>query len=320
MKLSDKESTILGAVELRANAPIKVIQRESGYREHIIRHALRRLREREVIRPLPVVNLHQVGYSVYNVFFSAAAMSKAARQALTRSLVSAPEVMWVGEFGGEYHYGVAFCAKRPAHVIEFLQNLSRKHKDIFQEKAVSLTISSTLFPRRYLSTKKFSVEPITLKYTNEPVEVDALDSTILSALSSFGDLSHRQLALKLRIPLSTLELRVKKLREKKVIVGDIYVVSPASFYRQSFKLLVYTKGIDPELSKKMFAFCNRHPDVVYLFECFGAWAFEVGLEVTKAEHVSGTMQEIYEEFGSAVTNIKLLTKFKYPKVRWFPDI
>jgi DNA-binding Lrp family transcriptional regulator len=138
-------------------------------------------------------------------------------------------------------------------------------------------------------------------------------------MSSFGDLSYRQLALKLRIPLSTLDWRVKRLREKKVIVGDIYVVSPASFYRQSFKLLIYTRGIDPDLSKRMFAFCSRHTDVVYLFECFGAWAFEVGIEVRKAEEVSGVMQEIYEEFGGAVTNIKLLTKFKYPKVRWFPD-
>jgi DNA-binding Lrp family transcriptional regulator len=319
MKLSNKESTILAAVELRANAPIKVIQKESGYREHIIRHALRRLREREIIRSLPVINLHQVGYSVYNVFFSSPAMTKIARQAVVRALVSAPEVMWVGEFGGEYHYGIAFCAKRPAHVIEFLQKLSQKHKDIFHEKAVSLTISSTLFPRRYLSDKRFSVEPITLKYTSEPVEIDDLDMKILGAMSSFGDLSHRQLALKLQIPLSTFELRVRRLRERKVIVGDIYVVSPAKFYRQSFKLLIYTKGIDPDLSRRMFAFCSRHRDVVYLFECFGAWAFEIGVEVQKAEEVSAIMQEIYEEFGVSVTNIKLLTKFKYPKVRWFPE-
>lgn len=319
MKLSDKEATILAASELRAQAPIEVLQKESGYREHIVRHALRRLREREVIRPLPVINLHQIGYSVYNVFFSSAALGKVARQALVKSFVSAPEVMWVGEFGGEYHYGVAFCAERPAHVIEFLHNISRKHKDVFLEKAVSLTISSTLYPRRYLSSRKFSVEPIHLRFTNDPIEVDDLDKRILGALSTFGDLSHRQLASKVRVPLSTLELRIKKLREKKVIVGDIYVVSPSKFDRQSYKLLVYTKGIDPDLSKKMHAFCSQHPDIVYLFECFGVWGFEVGVEVPAQEDVSVIMQELYEYFGTAITNIKLLTKFRYPKVRWFPE-
>ena len=320
MKLSDKEATILATAELRAQAPIEVLRKESGYREHIVRHALRRLREREVIRPLPVINLHQIGFSVYNVFFSSAALGKAARQALIRSFVSAPEVMWVGEFGGEYHYGVAFCAQRPAHVIDFLQGISRKHKDVFHEKAVSLTISSTLYPRRYLTNRKLSVEPIHIRYTNEPVEVDELDMRVLGALSTFGDLSHRQLASKVRVPLSTLELRIRKLREKKVIVGDIYVVSPSKFDRQSYKLLIYTKGIDPELSKKMHAFCSQHPDIVYLFECFGVWGFEMGVEVPAQEDVSVIMQEVYESFGSTVTNIKLLTKFRYPKVRWFPEL
>lgn len=319
MKLTDKEATILAAAELRSQAPISLICKESGYRDHVVRHALRRLAERKVIFPVPLINLHRIGFTVYNVFFSAVAQGKSARQSIVRSLVAAPEVMWVGEFGGEYHYGVAFCARRPANVIEFLHKLSRQHKDMFLEKAVSLTISSTLFPRKYLTSRKLSVQPVTIAYDGNPVEIDALDARILSALTSHGALSHRQLALKLQTPLSTLELRMRKLRENQVIIGDIYVVSPAMFDRQSFKLLIYTKGIDPELSKHMLRFCSQHPDIVYLFECFGVWGFEVGVEVHKAEEVSGIMQEIYEYFGSAINTIKLLTKFRYPKVRWYPE-
>ena len=149
MKLSDKESTVLAAAELRSQAPITLLKKESGLREHVIRHALRRMQERGIIAPVPLINLHKIGFSVYNIFFSSAAEGKTARQGIVKSLVSAPEVMWVGEFGGEYHYGVAFCAKRPANVIEFLHKLSKQHYHMFLDKAVSLTISSTLFPRKY---------------------------------------------------------------------------------------------------------------------------------------------------------------------------
>ena len=319
MKLSDKESTVLAAAELRSQAPITLLKKESGLREHVIRHALRRMQERGIIAPVPLINLHKIGFSVYNIFFSSAAEGKTARQGIVKSLVTAPEVMWVGEFGGEYHYGVAFCAKRPANVIEFLHKLSKQHYHMFLDKAVSLTISSTLFPRKYLTGRKLSVQPVTIALGGEIVEIDALDGRILGALTTNGGLSHRQLALKLQIPLSTLELRVKKLRDQQVIVGDIFVVNPAAFDRQSYKLLIYTKGIDAEMSARMFKFCAQHPDVVYLFECFGVWGFEVGVEVQKAEEVSSIMQEIYEHFGSTINTIKLLTKFKYPKVRWFPD-
>lgn len=318
MKLSDKETTVLAAAELRAQASITTLKKDTGYQEHIIRHALRRLREKEVIRPIPVINIHRIGFSVYNIFFTTASQGKMARQATVKSFVAAPEVMWVGEFGGEFHYGIAFCARRPVDVVQFLQSISKKHRDVFQEKAVSLTVSNTLFPRKYLSPRKMNLQPVTITFTDSIVEVDDLDLRVLSSLSTHGDLSHRQLAGKLGIPLSTLELRVKKLREKQVIMGDIYVVSPSKFDRQSYKLLVYTKGIDPDVSKKMFAFCSNHPDIVYLFECVGVWAFEVGIEVSRAEDVSTVMHDLYESFAGIVSNIKLLTKFRYPKVRWFP--
>lgn len=174
----------------------------------------------------------------------------------------------------------------------------------------------------YLShiSRKFSVDPIYIRSTSDPVDVDDLDMRVLAALSTFSDLSHRQLAAKVRVPLSTLELRIKKLREKGVIVGEIYVVSPAQFERQSYKLLIYTKGIDPAMSKKMDAFCSQHPNIVYLFECFGVWGFEIGVKVPAQEDASVVMQEVYQAFGSSVTNIKLLTTFRYPKVRWLPEV
>lgn len=103
-------------------------------------------------------------------------------------------------------------------------------------------------------------------------------------------------------------------------MGNIYVVSPSKFDRQSYKLVISTKAIDPDLSKKMDAFCSQHPDIVYLFECFGVRGFEIGVEVPAQEDVSMIMQELYEYFGAAVANIKLLTKFRYPKVRWFPEL
>jgi hypothetical protein len=46
----------------------------------------------------------------------------------------------------------------------------------------------------------------------------------------------------------------------------------------------------------------------------------VGVEVSKAEDVSPIMQEMYEFFGASINTIKLLTKFRYPKVRWFPEV
>ena len=233
--------------------------------------------------------------------------------------MASPEVLWVGEFGGEYHYGIGFCTKRFGHLVDYIKELSKKHPGIFFEKAISVQISSTIFPRKYLSSKKPPVSHLTVGCDQEPIEIDELDERVLSGLTTAGGMSHRQLALKLQVPLSTLEVRIKKLREKGVITGDIFLVEPSYFGRQSFKLLVFTKGLYPQLTAEIHKFCAQHKDITYLINCLGNWGYEIGVEVRQGEEVTAVVQDLYEEFGSAFNPIKMLTKFRYPKVRWFPE-
>jgi DNA-binding Lrp family transcriptional regulator len=320
MKISEKEATILASAELRVNAPISVLRKESGYREHTIRYALRSLLNRGVITPIPFINLHRLGYTIYSLFFTVGGEKRGAHDALIRSLIAAPNVLWVGEFGGEFQYGVGFGTKRLNGLIEFLTVISQKHGAIFHDKAVSVQISSTVFPRRYLSSKRFSVKPLTVTFDKrEPVPVDELDEKILSGLTTYGSLSHRQLALKLQVPLSTLELRLRKLRDQGVIAGDIYSVDAGRFKMESFKLLVYTKGLDSELTGRLHAFCASHRNITVLIDCLGSWGYEINVEVERPEEVSRIIQELYENFGSSIHTIKTLTKFRYPKVRFFVE-
>ena len=199
------------------------------------------------------------------------------------------------------------------------QVLSKKHQNVFFEKAVSVQISSTIFPRKYLTSQKINASPITLTFDKSVVEIDAVDSKILSGLSTFGGLSHRQLALKLQMPLSTLELRLRKLKEKEVIAGNIFLVDSAAFDRESYKLLVYTKGLDPLITSQLQKFCSQHQEITYLIDCLGSWGYEIGVEVLKGERVTEVIQDLYEAFGGLIHTIKVLTKFRYPKARWFPE-
>ena len=320
MKLSDKEANVLAAVELRADAPMALLRKESGLREHTVRYALRSLIERKVITPLPFINLHRLGLTIYSIFFTVGGEKRGSHDALIRSLIAEPVVLWVGEFGGEYQYGVGVAAKRLSDLTVFLDALSKKHGAIFHDKAISVQISSTVFPRRYLSARKMTTKPITVTFDQrEPVQLDVLDQKVLSALTSYGNLSHRQLALMIQVPLSTVELRIKKLKEHGVIAGEIYNVDAAKFEMESFKLLVYTKGLDSTLTGKLADFCRTQPNITTLIDCIGSWGYEINAEVRRPEELSRIIQQIYEHFGNSIHTIKTLTKFSYPKVRFFVE-
>lgn len=318
MRLSQKEATALAAAELRPQAPIKLLRKESGLREHTIRYALHRLQMRGVCVPLPFINFHRLGYTILNVFFSVGAQKRSIHEAVLKAFVAAPEVVWVGEFGGEYQYGIAICTTDVGAGIEMIRGLSARFKNVFFDKAVSIQYSTSVYPRRYLSGKRFTSKSPVCCYTKEKVQLDDLDYKILEAAAAPGALSNRQLAQKLAIPASTVDLRMRKLHERGVIEGQIMAVDCTRYGYQPFKLLIYSKGVDTELSTALQKFCERHLHVTYLIECLGSWDYEIGIEVAQTEQVTGVMQEILEEFGGSVSSVKLLAKFRDIKFRWFP--
>ena len=318
MKLTDKEAAVLASVDLRADAPIGLIRRASGLREHAVRYALRALIDRKVITPLPFVNLHRLGFTVYTLFFTIGGQNRGTHEALISSLISARQVLWAGEFAGEFQYGIGFAAKNIGDLTRFLSDISQKHGAIFQDRALSAPTSSTIYSRRYLSADRRAADSIRITGdSSEPSRIDSLDAKILSALTSYGALSRRQLALKIQVPLSTVELRIQKLKAEGIIVREIYSVDAAKFDMTSYKLLLYTKGLDTELTRRIDSFCRANPYVTSLIESLGSWGYEIDIDVYRPEELSQVVQQAHEAFGASIQTIKTLTRFSYKKMRFF---
>jgi len=320
VKLTDKEAKVIASIQLKADAPISLIKKESGLREHSIRYCIRSLSERQIITPVPFINLHRLGLTIFSIYFTVGGEKRGAHEALIKTLITAPQILWVGEFGGEYQYGVAVATKRFGDFALFLDSISKKHGSIFHDKAISVELSFTMYPRRYLSDRKITPQSITATFDQrEPVEIDTIDEKILSGITTFGTLSHRQIALKVGIPLSTMELRIKRLKNQGVIAGETYSVDASKYEMETFKLLVYTKGLDGSLTEKIHQYCRLQPNITALIECLGLWGYEINVEVKRSEELSQIIQQMYELFGNSILTIKTLTKFRYPKAQFFVE-
>ncbi|MCB0328270.1 MAG: Lrp/AsnC family transcriptional regulator [Bdellovibrionales bacterium] len=318
MRLSEKEAHILTCLELSADLGIPELRRITGYREHTLRYALNRLVERGIVTKSPFINLAKLGFTLHNIFFSLSSDNKKLKDALLKEMVKTPEVSWVAEFGGDYQYGIEICAFELAEVQRILYGFSEKFGNIFFQKAVSTQFAAHVLPRRYLSKKKVVGQPLSIQSQGGTVAIDELDEKILSALAQQGNVSHRQLAKEIGVPLSTFELRVKNLKKKGVILGSFYQVNPASYGASSYKLIVYGKGVNGALRDNLLAFADRHPNIISMFECFGSWDYELGVEVFEPREVASITQELYEEFGSELNNIQVLSKFQTLKLVLFP--
>ena len=321
MRLSENEKLVLAATELLADAPAATLQKATGLRQHTIRYSLSRLRQRNVIRQIPLINPFVFGMQLYNIFFSIGAERRSQRDSFIKMLLSEPEVTWIGEFGGEFQYGIAVMARSMGDVVNLMNRLAKRFERIFFDKSISLQYATTVYHRKYLTSKILRIRPRRIESsTGAPaVMLDALDRKMLQALSESDDMSLRKVAQKVGVAHSTFQLRLKKLSEIGAIVGSMLVVDSAAFDAQGFKLLLYARGLSYELDQALQKFCAQHKNVIYLIECLGSWDFEIGVEVMHAEEVSEIIQQLYDSFGEQLRAIKVLSKFRDLKVKWFPS-
>ena len=317
MKLTEKEARILACMELRADLPIAKAAKETGYPQHTIRYHLASLENRGVIRRAPFVNIVPAGYACYGVYFSCRTQAKEVNTFL-QQLQNIRKVIWVAEMGGDFQYGFAVCVREVYEMQDFLKRLSERFPNMFFEKSIACQFAATPLPRRYLCSKRFDYPELSVCSTGKAIVLDETDHRVLSGLTRLRYNSLRQLAQLLQMPLSTLDDRVKKLEQRRVVLGYMYDVNCALYDVQAYTLLLYAKGLQPGFTEALRKYAAEHPNVVYLYECLGSWDFEFNVEVKSGQEVTRIVQDLQERFGPCLNTIKVLTRFRDLKISFVP--
>lgn len=320
MKLSDKERIVLACVEHRANEQITVLQKKTKLRIHTIRYCLSSLLRRgAIIGKAPFINLYPLGYTDYTIYFSISTKTKHSIQQLFTLLQSKKSVSWLAQLGGEYQIGIALCAKRVEETAALLDNISSKYGEIFFRKSISVRLGFTAFGRKYLWSRPDAHKELRVYRNSESdYSIDEVDHQILSAMSNRQYESIRDLARLIQIPATTTERRIDRLEEIGVIEGYIYRLRLAQFGAQTYRLLIYTKGLEKGFTGRFYKFCAEHPNILHLFECLGAWDFEVGIEVYSSEAATEVVQDLYQKFSDTLSEVKMLQIFKHLKYSGYP--
>lgn len=203
-------------------------------------------------------------------------------------------------------------------VIRLLNRIALRFGNVFFNKSVNVRTAYTYFGRRYLWPEKARHFFHRAAMTDDHVRVDETDMQLLAGLSADSLTSLRSLAAKLHIPQTTFERRKARLETTGVIPAYHYRMSPEKMGMQSYKLLIYLKGLHPRLSQRIIEVAFESPWTLYCIECMGTWDYELGIEVEKASEVTAVTRLFYDRLGSEISTIKIAPVFRYHKYSNFP--
>lgn len=306
MRLTDREKAILLASHFRGRGPVAALRKETGVRDHTIRYYLNRFREEKIVRPGVLIDLYALGYTEYEVYFSLAAEEERHKEELLKVLAASPQVAWFAELGGSYQYVMTLCVPAVSDVAAFLDKLAKRFGNIFFEKSLAVIVSFSLFRKTYLCPQNKTSDALTFGEGKKRVEIDQVDRKILAALFQGHGGSNQEIARAAGIPRTTVEFRLHRLEQNKVILGHIYYINARKVGMLTYKLLLYIKGIQEGFKKELYEFSLQHHNVVNFIHCIGSWDYELTIEVEKPREAVDVVQQVCAKFGRFINNSQLI--------------
>jgi len=311
MIINDKEVKILLNFELNADKKTKDIAQKLNYKEHSVIYTLHKLKQEKLIELQPFIDMFALGYQDYALYFSHSLTNSEDIKKLDDYLVNHYLTSCVVKMGGDYNYGVMMYSKNIKNFLNFLEEVSQKFPNVFFHKSFSIRTSFTRFNRNYLN-KETKKEYIKMNYEQQE-KIDELDKQILNQLGKTPTQSDRTLAQIMNLPTSSINNRLRKLRQKKILRNNNYLVNTNKLNIHTYELFLYTKGLESQQKKELFDFYQREPHVIHFLECIGEWDFEIGIEAKSPEQAQMVINSLYEKFGNFLHTVKSIPIFSYHK-------
>lgn len=314
--LSARDSAILAEIELADTISPSVIARRLKVRTHTVQHSLARMRSSGVFSRGPFIDIHRLGMRWCGIFMSISGDGAQISHA-TRFITQQPRVGWFAELHGSFSIGLALAVSSPKQADSFLKELARECGITIYKKSIAFRLSLMDCPRQYLSRRMSRREFHYIEDGVESVSIDSTDVRILQAFTTFPDSSIRELASRVGMPHTTVDLRLRKLKANRVLLGHSIHIYPEKLGRQLHKLLVYTRAKSEQASRKMRTFAVTHPLVSHFIENIGGWDFEFNVEIESLAQLQEFENQLRRESAPLINDVVSLGISKVHSLRRF---
>lgn len=220
MKLSSLEQKLLSLLSLNGEASLPELARLARSKAHACRYALNNLYDQKLLTRRVIVNAFLLGYSIHALWFALTRHARNKTTALCAFLESSKVVGYFGEFAGtETPYRIDLYTRSAEELGAFFSDISERFGDVFARKEISVIQSITDYPLKYLYPERVDSRSSSVACASGSIMLDDVDRQIVRALATINTDLHARIARTLKLPVATFEYRVRRLRERKVIVG-----------------------------------------------------------------------------------------------------
>lgn len=315
-EFSARDKLIAYTLQFDAGEPLGPLAKRLNLREHVVRYALQRMLDAGAMREVAWLDTFRLGFLTHHVRFSVAGTERQER-ALVSHIGTSPWTGWFAELGGQFRYGTYICSPSLRDFASFLDSLDAKFGSIIVNKQIATHLSFTMYTKRYLAPNGPQKEVLRIGVNADPIEVDELDCKIIGELLDARVPSAYEIATRLKVPRSTVQARIARLRKDGAIRRMLYFVSASVMGAQTYKVYMSTKGDRSAATEALFTFSRGHPSIVDVATCLGAWDYDLTVEVLAPEDMGKLLSELNRKLADYLDRVEVLPVFRQMQSPFF---
>lgn len=319
IKLSTADRWILFFAEHQHDISVRELAAKLDVREHVVRHALKNLQTKGLLRPEIAVDQAKLGWMSACVHLSIQSRRPDDQSRLITTLVRSPRTTWLAEMGGLYQFETTILAKHEREILKFLDELSEITGLAFSKKSIAIETSFLNFGSKFLvNATEPAYVPVEANVSHEHVEIDELDQHILWTMCNTKYSSFAHIARTLGISNTTLEFRVTRLQNRGIIHRKTFVIDHAQYGAEFFYIFFNAQANTSNFRHRLTSFCRTHPNVSILIRALGAYDYQLIIPVENMGVAAGVAKALEHRFEGEISELMLVPRFRVHKHRSYP--
>ena len=318
-----KDKKLLYELDLNSRQSLGAIGKKIGLSKNSVKYRIDNLKKEGIIKQFhTAVDISKLGFISFRLYLNLRNTTPEKEKEIISFLSKKDIVTWIVSIDGKYDLGALILTKTIKEMDELWNELTQKYNNFLEEKLLTIMTKVRYFSRAFLKDQK--VNDYEIAFVSEPLgeiekqSIDETDWKILRLLAPNARINIIDISEKLDLNEKTVISRIKKLEDKKIIIGykTVFDLEKLNYlyYKIHFRLHNTTKELFSDFKDHI----KKHPNVIYDDEVLGGDNIEIELQVKDTNQLRSIIDEIKEKFGKIIGDYFTLLFFKEHKYLFLP--
>lgn len=317
--LDAKDRAILYYLDKDARQSNASIAKKTKLSKEVINYRIKNLVKKGIVQNFyTIIDSSKLGSMIFRVFIRFQNVDMEKEKEILEYLKNFEAVGWVVSLEEMYDLAILIWAKNVFEFKETFDKISTKYGVFFRENFVTIVTHFHHYVNNYLfGTADLTERTVGGKF--EKVALDETDLQILSLLSKDARIPLLNISKKLDVSPNTVKQRIRKMREKGVIVGFKAKINSGLLGYQHYKIFLQLSDVNPQVKLQLREYLKLNNNVTFVTEAVGRADMEFEIQVKNNTELRNNLEALRQCFGGLIRGSQTtLINQKY-LVDYFPS-